>query len=101
MRSTQPPGRPSIAPEETLRALLLQVFCPGWPRGACWSSRPLLRTSRFAVFVGLGMDDAVWNHAVFSKKPRSVAELGCGPSVSLAEVNKQAKKFISWTSTLP
>ena len=58
-------GRPSIAPEYILRALLLQVFY------SVRSERQLVEqldyNLLFRWFVGLGMDDAVWNHAVFSK----------------------------------
>jgi len=58
-------GRPSIAPERLLRALLLQVFY------SIRSERLLMEqldyNLLFRWFVGLGMDDAVWNHAVFSK----------------------------------
>jgi len=58
-------GRPSIAPEYILRALLLQVFY------SVRSERLLVEqidyNLLFRWFVGLGMDDAVWNHAVFSK----------------------------------
>ena len=56
-------GRPSIAPEYVLRALLLQVFY------SVRSERQLVEqldyNLLFRWFVGLGMDDAVWNHAVF------------------------------------
>jgi hypothetical protein len=55
-------GRPSIAPEYILRALLLQVFF------SIRSERLLVEqidyNLLFRWFVGLGMDDAVWNHAV-------------------------------------
>src|SRR5207342_3365053 len=58
-------GRPSIPPERLLRALLLQVFY------SIRSERLLMEqldyNLLFRWFVGLGMDDAVWNHAVFSK----------------------------------
>jgi transposase len=58
-------GRPSIAPERLLRALLLQIFY------SVRSERLLMEqldyNLLFRWFVGLGMDEAVWNHAVFSK----------------------------------
>jgi len=51
--------------EYILRALLLQVFY------SVRSERLLVEqidyNLLFRWFVGLGMDDAVWNHAVFSK----------------------------------
>src|SRR6059036_2128286 len=58
-------GRPSIPPEKLLRAMLLQAFY------SIRSERLLMEqldyNLLFRWFVGLGMDDAVWNHAVFSK----------------------------------
>ena len=58
-------GRRSIAPEYVLRALLLQVFF------SVRSERQLVEqidyNLLFRWFVGLGMDDVMWNHAVFSK----------------------------------
>ena len=58
-------GRPSIAPERLLRALLLQVFY------SVRSERLLMEQPNYNLlfrwFVGLEIDDAVWNHAVFSK----------------------------------
>jgi transposase len=61
-------GRPSIAPEYVLRALLLQVFY------SVRSERQLVEQLEYNLlfrwFVGLSMDDAVWNHAVFLQEPR-------------------------------
>jgi transposase len=58
-------GRPSIAPERLLRALLLQVFY------SVRSERMLMEqldyNLLFRWFVGMEMDEAVWDHAVFSK----------------------------------
>ena len=58
-------GRPSIAPEKLLRALLLQVLY------TIRSERMLLEqldyNLLFRWFVGLNMDDAVWVPTVFSK----------------------------------
>lgn len=58
-------GRPSIAPEKILRALLLQVFY------SIRSERMLMEqldyNLLFRWFVGLEIDDSVWDHAVFSK----------------------------------
>ena len=58
-------GRPSIAPEYVLRALLLQAFYSVRSEGQLVEQ--LDYNLLFRWFVGLGMDDAVWNHAVFSK----------------------------------
>jgi transposase len=58
-------GRPSIAPEKLLRALLLQAFY------SIRSERQLMERLEFDLlfrwFVGLGIDDPVWDHSVFSK----------------------------------
>ncbi|ATG88430.1 IS5 family transposase [Methylomonas koyamae] len=57
-------GRPSIAPEKLLRALLLQVLY------TVRSERQLMEqldyNLLFRWFVGLGIDDAVWERTVFS-----------------------------------
>lgn len=58
-------GRPSIPPEQLLRALLLQVLY------TVRSERQLVEqldyNLLFRWFVGLGVDDAVWVPTVFSK----------------------------------
>jgi transposase len=60
-----PIGRPSIPPEKLLRAMLLQAFY------SIRSERQLMERLEFDLlfrwFVGLGIDDAVWDHSVFSK----------------------------------
>ena len=85
-------GRPSIAPEYILRALLLQVFF------SIRSERLLVEqidyNLLFRWFVGLGMDDAVWNHAVFSKNRDRLLNSEVAQRF-FAEVNRQAKKFMS------
>ena len=48
----------------------------------------------FRWFVGPGMDDAMWNHAVFSKN-RDRLLTSEVPQQFFAEVNRQAKKFMS------
>jgi transposase len=58
-------GRPSIAPEKLLRALLLQAFY------SIRSERQLMEqldyNLLFRWFVGLGVDDPVWDVTVFTK----------------------------------
>jgi transposase len=58
-------GRPSIPPEYLLRASLVQIFY------TIRSERLLMEqldyNLLFRWFVGLSMDDAVWDHSVFSK----------------------------------
>jgi transposase len=58
-------GRPSIAPEKLLRASLLQAFF------SVRSERQLMEQLDFNLlfrwFVGLGVDDPVWDATVFTK----------------------------------
>jgi len=58
-------GRPSIPPERLLRALLLQAFY------GVRSERQIMERLEFDLlfrwFVGLGIDDAVWDQTTFSK----------------------------------
>ena len=58
-------GRPSIAPEKLLRAMLLQVLY------SVRSERMLMEQIQYNMlfrwFVGLAMDDAVWVPTVFTK----------------------------------
>lgn len=58
-------GRDSIAPEKLLRALLLQVFY------SVRSERQLCEQLRYNLlfrwFVGLALDDPIWDHSTFSK----------------------------------
>ena len=85
-------GRPSIAPEYILRALLLQVFY------SVRSERLLVEqidyNLLFRWFVGLGMDDAMWNHAVFSKNRDRLLTSDVAQRF-FTEVNLRAKKFMS------
>jgi transposase len=58
-------GRPSIAPERLLRAMLLQAFY------GIRSERQLMERMEFDLlfrwFVGLGIDDPAWDHSSFTK----------------------------------
>ena len=58
-------GRPSIAPEKLLRALLLQMLY------SVRSERMLMEQMQYNLlfrwFVGLNMDDAIWDVTVFTK----------------------------------
>ena len=58
-------GRPSIPPEHLLRALLLQAFY------SVRSERQLMEQLNYNMlfrwFVGLGMDDPVWDASTFAK----------------------------------
>src|SRR6185437_4258557 len=65
-------GRPSIAPERLLRALLLQAFY------GIRSERQLMERMEFDLlfrwFVGLGVDDAAWDHSSFTKNRERLLE---------------------------
>ena len=60
-----PVGRPSIAPEKLLRAMLLQAFY------SIRSERQLMERLEYDLlfrwFVGIGIDEAAWDHSTFSK----------------------------------
>jgi transposase len=58
-------GRSSIAPERLLRSLLLQIFYS--VRSEPMLIEQLQYNLLFRWFVGMEMDEEVWNHAVFSK----------------------------------
>jgi transposase len=58
-------GRPSIPPEKLLRALLLQILYT--IRSVRLLMEQLDYNLLFRWFVGLSMDDKVWDHSVFSK----------------------------------
>ncbi len=65
-------GRPSIAPEKLLRASLLQIFY------SVRSERQLMEQLSYNLlfrwFVGLSMDEEVWDHSVFSKNRERLLE---------------------------
>ena len=49
---------------------------------------------RFRWFVGLGMDDGVWNHAVFSKNRNGLLTSEVAQRF-FSEINRLAKRFMS------
>ena len=66
-------GRPSIAPERLFRSLLLQIFY------SVRSERMLIEQLEYNLlfrwFVGMEMDERMWNHAVYSKnRERHIAQ---------------------------
>src|SRR6202167_26571 len=83
-----PIGRPSIPPEKLLRAMLLQAFY------SIRSERLLLERLEYDLlfrwFVGIGVDDAAWDHSVFSKNRDGKLE-GDGISKFLGGVAAQDK----------
>jgi transposase len=81
-------GRPSIAPEKLLRALLLQVLY------SVRSERLLMEqlgyNLLFRWFVGLSMDDGVWDVTVFTKNRERLLE-GEIAEAFFEQVNTQAR----------
>src|SRR6201989_1674517 len=67
-----PVGRPSIPPEKLLGAMLVQAF------HSIRSERQLMERLEFDLlfrwFVGIGVDDAAWDHSVFSKNRERLLE---------------------------
>jgi transposase len=65
-------GRPAIAPEKLLRAMLLQVFY------SIRSERMLMEQTQYSLlfrwFFDLSMNDAVWASVVFSKNRNRLLE---------------------------
>lgn len=82
-------GRASIAPEKLLRAMLIQVFF------SVRSERQLMEQVRYNLlfrwFIGLAIDDEVWDHSVFSKNRDRLLEHAVVESF-FAEVMRLADK---------
>jgi len=89
-----PLGRPSIAPEKLLRASLLQAFY------TVRSERQLMERLEFDLlfrwFVGLGIDDAAWDHSVFSKNRDRLLEADIATRFLAAILDQpEVKKLLS------
>src|ERR1700685_3159037 len=82
-------GRPSIAPEKLLRALLLQVLYT--VRSERMLMEQLDYNLLFRWFVGLNMDDAIWDVTVFTKNRQRLLE-GDIAEAFFAAVLDQARK---------
>jgi len=87
-------GRPSIAPERLLRAMLLQAFY------SIRSERQLMERLEhdllFRWFVGLGVDDAVWDHSTFSKnRDRLLAGEIAGRFLDAVLAQPKVKRLLS------
>lgn len=82
-------GRRSVAPEKLLRALLLQVFF------SVRSERRLMEELNYNLlfrwFVGMNMDEPVWDATVFSKNRQRLLE-GDVAQAFLGKVVEQARK---------
>ena len=87
-------GRESIAPERLLRASLLQAFY------SVRSERQLVEqidyNLLFRWFVGLGIDDGVWDHSTFSKNRDRLLEADVAAKFLEAVLrHKKVKRFLS------
>ena len=84
-----PYGKASIAPEKLLRALLLQVLF------SIRSERALMEQVQYNLlfrwFIGLSIDEAVWNHSTFSKNRDRLLDHDIIPAL-FAEVVAIARK---------
>ena len=85
-------GRPSIAPERLFRSLLLQIFY------SVRSERMLIEQLQYNLlfrwFVGMEMDEAVWNHAVYSKNRERLLNEEVAEGI-FRKVLERAKPFMS------
>jgi transposase len=87
-------GRSSIAPERLLRASLLQAFY------SVRSERQLMEqidyNLLFRWFVGLGIDDPVWDHSTFSKNRDRLLEAGVAARFLEAVLHhRTVRRFLS------
>lgn len=87
-------GRDSVAPERLLRASLLQAFY------SVRSERQLMEqldyNLLFRWFVGLGIDDAVWDHSTFSKNRDRLLDADVAAKFLAAVLNHaKVKRFLS------
>jgi transposase len=85
-------GRPSIPPERLLRALLLQILYT--VRRERLLMEQLNYNLLFRWFVGMGMDEVVWNHAVFSKNRERLLNEEVA-EVFFQRVLERAKPYLS------
>ena len=87
-------GRNSIPPERLLRASLLQAFC------SVRSERQLMEqidyNLLFRWFVGLGIDDPVWDHSTFSKNRDRLLEAQVAAKFLEAVLrHRKVRRFLS------
>jgi len=87
-------GRPSIPPEKLLRALLLQMLY------SIRSERLLMEEIDYSIlfrwFVGMNLDDAVWDPTTFTKNRERLLDADVAKAF-LTEVVKEARTK-GWTS---
>ena len=85
-------GRPSIPPERLLRALLLQAFY------SVRSERQLMEQLEYNLlfrwFVGLSLDDEIWDETVFTKNRERLIEGDIANKFMAAVLNQEAVKAL-------
>ena len=87
-------GRPSVPPEKLLRAMLLQAFY------SVRSERQLMQRIEFDLlfrwFVGIGIDDPVWDHSAFTKNRDRLLEGEIAAKLLEAVLSQpQVKRLVS------
>ena len=85
-------GRPSIPPERLLRALLLQAFY------SVRSERQLIEQLEYNLlfrwFVGLSLDDEIWDVTVFTKNRERLIEGDIATQFMAAVLDQEAVKAL-------
>src|SRR3984893_12427735 len=85
-------GRPSIPPERLLRALLLQAFY------SVRSERQLMEQLQYNLlfrwFVGLSLDDEIWDETVFTKNRDRLIEGEIAKTFMAAVLDRDAVKAV-------
>lgn len=89
-----PLGRPSVPPEQLLRAMLLQAFY------GTRSERQLMERIEFDLlfrwFVGLGVEDPAWDHSSFSTNWERLLEEGIATKFLQAVLSQpRVKRLLS------
>ena len=85
-------GRPSIPPERLLRALLLQAFYS--VRSEKQLMEQLQYNLLFRWFVGLSLDDEIWDETVFTKNRERLIEGDIAKKLMAAVLNQEAVKVL-------
>ena len=85
-------GRPSIPPERLLRALLLQAFYS--VRSETQLMEQLEYNLLFRWFVGLSLDDEIWDESVFTKNRERLIEGDIAKKFMAAVLDQDAVKAL-------
>jgi transposase len=92
-------GRPSVPPEQLLRALLIQILY------SVRSERMLMEQLEYNLlfrwFVGLSMDDPTWVPSVFSKNRDRLLEGDVARALLTATIEEARRRGYCRTSTSP